>query len=522
MVRILLLLVLPLVLLGAENPFKVVISSLADEKTERLQGTLIITHHKEDKVDKESFTLEGKPLSLISLGEKEEKGKAISTYQFNLEARPEGLYVLKEIKGKVGDVFYQIRNIAYQVKAPLQKGPPFYLQAAISGKEPVFPGQTLNFVYKVFYLGRFSLLSQNLPLLDPEGFRKVGGIQLKEGRERGYNILEFSQTVIAKTPGKFRLGPSSITGMLDGQQVSAKADILTLEVNALPEKGRPPSFTGAVGDYTFSVELKTNKKQSVQDPLLLHFKIQGGSAANPPLLPNLSCQPGILGFFLIKDTPEAVQLDQGIEYRMEMRAISSQVTEIPPFRFSYFDPKRKEYVTIATAPIPLSLSAAPKEEPLETALPKQLPSREEIPLRPLYILQEKDLAPSLLSGPKSLGLGGLLLFFLLLQYLLKERSEKRAKEKKTLNSQMLLEKLLREAKNVQTALPLIEQTLLVRLQEADLISPTIQDIDQIPRHGALEKIHAFMTEIEEGYYGKEKRGNLPQILNKLKEVLKDV
>ena len=91
-----------------------------DEKSSAfpLAGTITITHGKEEKVDAQSFKIEGKPLqvSFVKDVKMSASGDSIvSIYEFELPAQDQGLYVLPAISVKIDNQVYRTVSSTYAV-----------------------------------------------------------------------------------------------------------------------------------------------------------------------------------------------------------------------------------------------------------------------------------------------------------------------------------------------------------------------------------------------------------------------
>ncbi|MFQ5729800.1 MAG: hypothetical protein ACE5GN_05525, partial [Waddliaceae bacterium] len=137
----------------------------------------------------------------------------------------------------------------------------------------------------------------------------------------------------------------------------AESAPLTIHVLPFPDPGKPTSFNGAIGEsFTFDVSLLTHDEVTVGDKITLLIKIGGkGELANLPM-PEVCCQPGYSGFFRLSDLPPVENLAGSTKtFKVEMRPLTAQITEIPSLEFSYFNPKDKSYASLHSDPIPIKV-----------------------------------------------------------------------------------------------------------------------------------------------------------------------
>lgn len=132
---------------------------------------------------------------------------------------------------------------------------------------------------------------------------------------------------------------------------------VTFTVEALPEKGRPVNFTGAVGSFNLKTSVSRDKVEA-GDPLTLSVEVSGKGNFKSVSMPKMADNQSIKTYPPTeKFTPVGLNagkktFDQGIIIK------NSSVTELPAVSFNYFDPQKKTYVTKSTPPIPLTVTGA--------------------------------------------------------------------------------------------------------------------------------------------------------------------
>ncbi len=223
-------------------------------------------------------------------------------------------------------------------------------------------------------------LSEDLPPGPPQQV-SVGG--------RRYHLSEVKLALFPAQAGKLTIGPGAIRcqvqqefavdpfsqdffqrffsqGMAGGIVTKElKTKPIVVNATALPE-GKPPSFSGAVGRYRISAETD-KRKVKAGDALNLSVTIEGTGnlkAIAQPSLPDLSAS------FRLYDTVSSLNLQKdegGVRGSKSFKTVLvpkvSGPLRVPPIPFSYFDPQKKAYVSIETAPIELDVepgAAAPQ------------------------------------------------------------------------------------------------------------------------------------------------------------------
>jgi len=137
--------------------------------------------------------------------------------------------------------------------------------------------------------------------------------------------------------------------------VYRKTAPMTIKVKPLPEAGRPASFAGAVGRYTLSVQSDRAQTQ-VNEALSLKVAVKGTgnvrtiSELTLPPLPDYKKYPPKLD----EKKEIAKERLQGTKtWDYVLTPIAPGPQDIPPIRFSFFDPAKGTYVEVSSEPIPI-------------------------------------------------------------------------------------------------------------------------------------------------------------------------
>jgi len=128
-----------------------------------------------------------------------------------------------------------------------------------------------------------------------------------------------------------------------------------LQIRELPSEGRPTSFSGAVGQFSFDVSAKPLQAK-VGDPITLTLRIQGRGNMDAVSAPSFAIPDSFRSYDarLVDQQPNA-----GLKvFEQVLIPRNASVSEIPAVSFSYFDPERQRYETLVRGPFPLTLSAA--------------------------------------------------------------------------------------------------------------------------------------------------------------------
>jgi hypothetical protein len=184
------------------------------------------------------------------------------------------------------------------------------------------------------------------------GRLKIGNAIVRCQVQQGFNADPFS-------PDFFERFFSQ--GIAAPQTRTIASQPLVLEAAPLPAAGRPADFTGAVGRLSLSASVDKNRSK-VGDAVNLTVTVQGTGnlkAIGEPALPSL---PSWRVFDPVTSVNQEKKGDLVQGSKLIRTVLVPRVSgdlAIPPIRFSYFDPARREYVEAATPP--LAVSVAPGE-----------------------------------------------------------------------------------------------------------------------------------------------------------------
>jgi len=150
----------------------------------------------------------------------------------------------------------------------------------------------------------------------------------------------------------------------NAETVNYDAKSNTIKITAIPlPENKPETFKGAVGQYTITSELdKTTTKAN--EPLSLKVNIFGSGNISLLSIPDLNLPTGIDKY----DPKSSDQITRqgrisgkkAIEYLLVPRNTGKK--EIPPVKFSYFDPAKKSYVTISTPPYNINVEQGSSDQ----------------------------------------------------------------------------------------------------------------------------------------------------------------
>ena len=315
------------------------------------------------------------------------------THNFNVTAGKAGDYVIPELTAYLAGARFTSAPLRLKV---LQPGAP--------PSEALNSGQELAFMKLVpprneFYLGE--TVTVGLDLYFRNNIQNIGGFQVTSLPVDGMTVGKMGQgqeqrvqiggttyrkipLMVALTPiktGTTQIGPVTATVVVQIAGQNRRRDPIfeqfgirdpfgdfsaeqrrlqlvaapeTVQLLPLPTNNVPASFNGAVGSYVMTVSAGPTNV-TAGDPVTVKVQIAGRGAFDAVNLPE---QPSWGGFKTYPPTSKTDTTDQfGLYGTKTFEEIvvpqSEDITELPAFSFTYFDPETKSYKTLTQPPVPL-------------------------------------------------------------------------------------------------------------------------------------------------------------------------
>jgi hypothetical protein len=187
-----------------------------------------------------------------------------------------------------------------------------------------------------------------------------------------YNRLTSTFFVTPRTVGKLEIPPTTVLaplpvgrpdffGNAPSRMFRASDVPRTLEVRALPETGRPPTFSGAVGEQ-FAIEVRASRSVvKLGEPVELDIKVKSNQRLDTLALGRLDGEGRLPKdkFTVPAESPTGELSEDATTKTFKVVAqVTGPATEVPALAFSYFDPARNAYQTIRSEPIALSVGGS--------------------------------------------------------------------------------------------------------------------------------------------------------------------
>ncbi len=559
----LLLFLVSILLLANTICSAVEVSPTLDKSTlnsgQTISGNIQITHEINDKIDLQTVQMGGKPLPVELMSSDTVGNQQVTILKFTLPPHDKGIYLLPVISIPIAGKTYssiaqsfvvdgglpanQNQSSSYSVNA--QQSIWLKLESFVDGKTTLFPGQRTKVGYRYFFNGNIQLTEENVPILDAEGFSKIGDPIVNDYKEQRFAVRQITQEIESSKPGIYQFPEAKISGYIykidsNGQQVrgsyiSANAPGLTITVKAFPDEKRPTSFNGAIGNYTFVVRLVSLDEISVGDKVTISIDITGKGDLEALPMPEVCCQPGFSGNFKLGDIPPIGVVKGNIKmFVVDLYPVSDKIKEVPSLEFSFYDPDTKTYKTLHSTPIPIIVhpSNAPFNKALEqsTTPPPTTPTPSQPTQEPTKAIEisgnsrmsSSDLHNRLFGSPWTLIIIPIIALAFWIQIQLKKLYEARQRAETQQRSEDWLAKAKASQDDLSQTCRALERAFMGLLKEKGLITREDIAYDKLPREGIPGDVYTFLSEIEKRRFAKDKTISTQEVLAEAQKLYDDI
>ncbi len=311
------------------------------------------------------------------VNEEDIRGLIVSIYRFQLAPKAKGLYLLPPITVTVGgkvyksiEVSYDVHHAAMEVISPTTPTV-FRLEALYDGPSPLHISERGFLIYRIYFNRSIDITKSELPFLNRKIFARSAALRLMKLKQEISSSQEIKQAIEATKEGSFTYGPAVIEGTIyttniHGEKeatgtVHAVAPPVTIVVVPFPVNKIPPSFNGAIGEFSIKASLSGSPEAYVGDEVGVAITISGEGNLDDVRLPNLQCEPGFSGLFSMGDLPPAGEVKGNTKlFTLMLRPRSTLIKAVPPIEFSYFNVKTKQYTRLKTSSLLLKVKALPE------------------------------------------------------------------------------------------------------------------------------------------------------------------
>ncbi|MDQ6632687.1 MAG: BatD family protein, partial [Verrucomicrobiota bacterium] len=243
----------------------------------------------------------------------------------------------------------------------------------IGPKKEIYLGEVMPIELRLYFQ---NVRNVSLPQIPSDGLM-VGNMPEKPEQTRVqmggmiYNLAIFRLPVSAPKIGTFTLGPAAcsltlLSGARDffgnfsqGRNITLISGSNIVQVLPLPEKDKPPTFQGAIGNFSLSLNASPTTV-AVGDPITVKIQIKGRGSLDLLRLPE---QISWREFKIYSpsskiETTDPLGLEGAKNFELVISPQNAGIKELPPFSFSFFDSEKKTYRTVTHPAIPLTVRAS--------------------------------------------------------------------------------------------------------------------------------------------------------------------
>ncbi len=140
------------------------------------------------------------------------------------------------------------------------------------------------------------------------------------------------------------------------RQLALATDTIAIQSLPLPTENAPANFSGAVGHYTMTVNVGPTNI-ATGDPITVRVQITGRGALDALTLPEQGAWHDFKAYPPTSkvETSDPLGLQGTKTFEQIIAPQSTDITELPPFAFSFFDPDARKYQTLTRPAIKLTV-----------------------------------------------------------------------------------------------------------------------------------------------------------------------
>ncbi len=354
-----------------------------------------------------------------------------TTYTFELRPNAPGNFAIPALTADTDHGRLTSRPVQLRVVRGNAPQPPGTPETAfvriIPSTNTVYIGETIPVDVQCYCQNNVGNIQ--LPQFSSDSFI-IGNIPTKPGQSHVrvgstmYNLFNFRVPVTPTRTGKLTLGPAtwSLT-VFEGQQTffgwsggghtgNFASDAPQINALPIPTAGAPSDFRGAVGDFSLAQCEAGPTAVGVGDPITLKIRIEGEGSFDTVTLP--SSEPDWREFKTYPpsakfDSSDPLQIRGSKYFEQVITPLNAQITQIPAFSFSFFNPDSGTFRTLTHPAIPLSVhptAATPQPTIIASGTPSpdaQQQNQDIVHIKPLPG-RTGEIAPPLVRQPFYLAL----------------------------------------------------------------------------------------------------------------------
>lgn len=154
--------------------------------------------------------------------------------------------------------------------------------------------------------------------------------------------------------------------------VKVTSEKTAIEVMTLPESSKPDGFSGAIGTFTLNLDVQPTTIDP-GEPVTLTMSVTGNGNFTGVEAPTVSNTDHIKMYKpTAVFTPDQSPYNGTKEFQQAIILTDPSIPEIPPVTFSYFDPAAKQYRTLISDPVTITVNTLTVED---NSSPQPLPAQ---------------------------------------------------------------------------------------------------------------------------------------------------
>jgi hypothetical protein len=364
------------------------------------------------------------------------------------------------------------------------------------------------------------------------------------------NVGPITASVVIQLPSANRqrdvFDPFRMFSRGEQRQLALATDTLTVQSLPLPTENAPANFSGAVGQFSMTVNVGPTNV-ATGDPITVRVQIAGRGALDALKLPE---QVAWHDFKAYPPTAKVETSDplglQGTKiFEQIIAPQSTDITELPPFSFSFFDPDAKRYQTLTQPAVKLTVRpggstpapvVAATTKPASDAPP---PQQDIVPIKPRLGPVTKLTRP-LVAQPWFLAVQGTPVLAFVAAFIWRQRTDSLANNPR-LRRQRLVAQIVRDGtqelqqlgaennseKFFATLFRLLQEQLGERLDcPASAITEAVIDEKLRPRgvpESTLAQLHELFQSCNLARYAPTRSGEeLSALIPRFENVMRDI
>ncbi|MGR3952258.1 MAG: BatD family protein [Chlamydia sp.] len=485
---------------------------------------LSVIHSADQKIVETDLQIDFSILSIVKINEeiinpdnlfadKLQEAPRKAKFRIAIPKQQAGVLSIGPVRFQTKECTFESNRVTIEILSPTIS-PLFELTGKLLHGESgiIYPGDVVTFEYQLTFSTPLKIIKEDLPLLNPKGFLTVGAPEIEEVENQNLShpsIQIIRQKARASMPGTYETGVSIIEALSSstGKQAMtalyrAIAPSLSISITPFPEEGKPTSFYGAIGSFSWRSRTLTHGSLRVGSAFEIEYRASGRGDLSTIRFPDKQLFPSIESNFIIENWPIEGKLEGNTKtFVVQLKPRRSGTLYIPALIISSFDPISKKYLTTQALPITLSIKGTSGEKETEKMSIETIEGAIH-GIGPIPILPE-TVKKTYWDGKIT---SELLLLFLLVaisESILASslKKKKRSQQPPVSSSDSLFEEAIREKIVSKKALLLLKKALLMQLFETGQTSKLVENGDEIDgKEPLIQEAKALIIKIDQALY----------------------